>query len=300
MTGGNVKLQWKPDFGARWAALGIDFEMYGKDHSTNTPIYDKICRILGHLPPEHFTYELFLDENGQKISKTSGNGVSIEDWLKYASSESLSYFMYQKPKTAKRLHFDIIPKMVDEYHQQLRAYSNQDFSGKLNNPVWHIHGNSVPKSHMAIPFSMLLNLASVAGAEEKETLWGFIKRYQSEATPETHPDLDQAVGFAVAFYNDFVKPNKIYRKASEVEREAILDLREKLANYNGDLDAESLQSVVFSCGRERFDPLRKWFQALYEILLGASQGPRFGGFLALYGFEETIALIDSALEGKFL
>ena len=145
-----------------------------------------------------------------------------------------------------------------------------------------------------------LNLASVAGAEEKETLWGFIKRYQSEATPETHPDLDQAVGFAVAFYNDFVKPNKIYRKASEVEREAILDLREKLANYNGDLDAESLQSVVFSCGRERFDPLRKWFQALYEILLGASQGPRFGGFIALYGIEETIALIDSALEGKFL
>ena len=208
--------------------------------------------------------------------------------------------MYQKPKTAKRLHFDIIPKMVDEYHQQLRAYSNQDFSGKLNNPVWHIHGNSVPRSHMSIPFSMLLNLASVAGAEEKETLWGFIKRYQSEATPKTHPDLDQAVGFAVAFYNDFVKPNKIYREASEVEREAILDLREKLANYNGDLDAESLQSVVFSCGRERFDPLRKWFQALYEVLLGASQGPRFGGFIALYGIEETIALIDSALEGKFL
>jgi len=300
VTGGNVKFQWKPDFGARWAALGIDFEMYGKDHSTNTPIYDKICRILGHRPPEHFTYELFLDENGQKISKTSGNGVSIEDWLKYANSESLSYFMYQKPKTAKRLHFDIIPKMVDEYHQQLRAYSNQDLSGKLNNPVWHIHGNNVPESHMAIPFSMLLNLASVAGAEEKETLWGFIKRYQSEATPETHPDLDQAVGFAVAFYNDFVKPNKIYREASEVEREAILDLREKLANYNGDLEAVSLQSVVFSCGRERFDPLRKWFQALYEILLGASQGPRFGGFIALYGIEETIALIDSALEGKFL
>ena len=299
VTGGNVKLQWKPDFGARWAALGIDFEMYGKDHSTNTPIYDKICRILGHRPPEHFTYELFLDENGQKISKTSGNGVAVEEWLKYASSESLSYFMYQKPKTAKRLHFDIIPKMVDEYHQQLRAYSGQDFLGKLNNPVWHIHGNNVPNSNMAVPFSMLLNLASVSGAEEKGTLWGFIKRYQSEASPETNPDLDQAVGFAVAFYNDFVKPKKIYREANELEREAILDLKNKLSDYEGDLDAESLQSIVFSCGRERFDPLRKWFQALYEILLGASQGPRFGGFIALYGIEETIALIDSALDGNF-
>ena len=300
VTGGNVKLQWKPDFGARWAALDVDFEMYGKDHSTNTPIYDKISRILGHRPPEHFTYELFLDENGQKISKTSGNGVSIEQWLKYAGSESLSYFMYQKPKTAKRLHFDIIPKMVDEYHQQLRAYPEQDIKTKLNNPVWHIHGNDVPASRMAISFSMLLNLASVAGAEEKETLWGFIKRYQSEATPETHIDLDQAVGFAVAFYNDFVKPNKVYREASELEREAIVDLRDKLSNYGGDLDAESLQSLVFSCGRDRFDPLRSWFQALYEILLGASQGPRFGGFILLYGLEETIDLIDAALAGEFL
>jgi lysyl-tRNA synthetase class 1 len=208
--------------------------------------------------------------------------------------------MYQKPKTAKRLHFDIIPKMVDEYHQQLRAYPEQDIKTKLSNPVWHIHGNDVPASGMAISFSMLLNLASVAGAEEKETLWGFIKRYQSEATPETHIDLDQAVGFAVAFYNDFVKPNKVYREASELEREAIVDLRDKLRNYGGDLDAESLQSLVFSCGRDRFDPLRSWFQALYEILLGASQGPRFGGFILLYGIEETIDLIDAALAGEFL
>ncbi|MDA8742532.1 lysine--tRNA ligase, partial [bacterium] len=204
VTGGNVKLQWKPDFGARWAALGVDFEMYGKDHSTNTPIYDKICRILGQPAPEHFSYELFLDENGQKISKTSGNGVSIDEWLTYASTESLSYFMYLKPKTAKRMHFDVIPKAVDEYHQQLRAYEGQDDKARLNNPVWHIHGGDVPVSKMVVPFSMLLNLASVSGAEDKDQLWGFIKRYAPEASAETHADLDAAAGFAVRYYNDFV------------------------------------------------------------------------------------------------
>jgi len=194
VTGGNVKLQWKPDFGARWAALGVDFEMYGKDHSTNTPIYDKICRILGQPAPEHFSYELFLDENGQKISKTSGNGVSIDEWLTYASTESLSYFMYLKPKTAKRMHFDVIPKAVDEYHQQLRAYEGQDDKARLNNPVWHIHGGDVPVSKMVVPFSMLLNLASVSGAEDKDQLWGFIKRYAPEASAETHADLDAGGG----------------------------------------------------------------------------------------------------------
>ncbi len=298
VTGGNVKLQWKPDFGARWAALGVDFEMYGKDHSTNTPIYDSICRILGHRAPDHFSYELFLDENGQKISKTSGNGVSIDEWLTYASTESLSYFMYQKPKTAKRMHFDVIPKAVDEYHQQLRAYPTQDTKAQLNNPVWHIHGGDVPESKMVVPFSMLLNLASVAGAEEKDQLWGYIKRYAPEASAETHPDLDAAAGFAVRYYNDFVKPHKIYRAPTELEREALQDLRDKLAAWNGPADAEELQGLVFSCGRERFDPMRDWFKALYEVLLGASQGPRFGSFIALYGVEESVKLIDDGLAGK--
>jgi lysyl-tRNA synthetase class 1 len=298
VTGGNVKLQWKPDFGARWAALGVDFEMYGKDHSTNTPIYDSICRILGARAPEHFTYELFLDENGQKISKTSGNGVSIDEWLTYASSESLSYFMYQKPKTAKRMYFDVIPKAVDEYHQQLRAYVDQDDKARLANPVWHIHGGDVPESHMVVPFSMLLNLASVSSAEDKAQLWGFIQRYAPDATPETHPDLDQAAGFAVRYFNDFVKPTKVFRAPSDLEREALEDLRARLAVWDGGLDAEALQSEVFACGRERFDPLRGWFTALYEVLLGASQGPRFGGFIALYGVQETIDLIDRALAGE--
>ena len=298
VTGGNVKLQWKPDFGARWAALGVDFEMYGKDHSTNTPIYDRICEILGWKAPEHFTYELFLDDNGQKISKSSGNGISIDEWLSYASTESLAYFMYQKPKTAKRLYFDVIPRAVDEYHQQLRAYPGQDAAQQVANPVYHIHNGDVPESRMVVPFAMLLNLASVAHANDKDQLWGFIRRYAPDASPETHPDLDAAAGFAVKYYEDFVAPAKTYRAPTEVEREALTELRDQLAAYDGPVEDEALQSVVYAVGRDRFDPLRDWFKALYEVLLGASQGPRFGGFIALYGVDETVTLIDDALAGK--
>ena len=296
VTGGNVKLQWKPDFGARWAALDVDFEMYGKEHATNTAIYDRICQILGGQKPEHFSYELFLDENGQKISKSSGNGISIDQWLTYASTESLSYFMYLKPKTAKRMHFDVIPKAMDEYHQQLRAYADQDAAGRANNPVFHIHGHNVPASDMVVPFSMLLNLASVSGAEDKETLWGFIARYAPEASAEKNPQMDQAAGFAVRYYNDFVKPTKVFRDPTDQERAALADLADRLSNWDGGLDAEELQSMVFSVGKDHaFDPLRGWFTALYEVLLGASQGPRFGGFIALYGIDETIKLIQEKL-----
>ena len=298
VTGGNVKLQWKPDFGARWAALDVDFEMYGKDHSTNTPIYDRICQILGGRKPNHFTYELFLDDQGQKISKSSGNGLSIDEWLTYASTESLSYFMYLKPKTAKRMYFDVIPKAVDEYHQQLRAYATQDAAARANNPVLHIHGADVPVSTMVVPFAMLLNLASVSGAEDKEALWGFINRYAPDATPKTHADLDQAAGFAVRYYNDFVKPEKVFRLPDDRERTALTDLAQKLGEWDGGLDAEALQSLVFAVGKEHgFEPLRDWFKALYEVLLGASQGPRFGGFVALYGIQESIDLIESGLRG---
>jgi len=298
VTGGKVKLQWKPDFGARWAALGVDFEMYGKDHSTNTPIYDRICEILGAPAPEHFTYELFLDENGEKISKSKGNGLSIDEWLTYASTESLGYFMYQKPKTAKRLYFDVIPRAVDEYHQQLDAYPGQTPEQQAANPVWHIHGGAVPASDMVVSFAMLLNLASVAHAEEKAQLWGFIRRYAPQASPEANPGLDAAVGFALRYYNDFVKPAKVFRAPSEAEREALEALRDALAAYDGPVEDEALQSVVYAVGRDRFDPLRDWFKALYEVLLGASQGPRFGGFVALYGVPETIALIDKGLNGE--
>ena len=298
VTGGNCKLQWKPDFGARWAALGVDFEMYGKDHSTNTPIYDAICEILGTPAPHHFTYELFLDETGQKISKSSGNGISIDEWLSYASTESLSYFMFGKPKTAKRLYFDVIPKAVDEYHQQLRAYPDQDWAQKLSNPVHHIHNGTVPASDMVVSFAMLLNLASVAGAEDKETLWGFIRRYAPDASPETNPDMDQAAGFAVRYYNDFVKPEKTFRLPNDTERGALEDLVARLKVYDGPIEDEALQTLVFAVGKDHgFEPLRDWFRALYEVLMGASQGPRFGGFIALYGVNETIALIEAGLRG---
>ncbi|MBV1865073.1 MAG: lysine--tRNA ligase [Rhodobacteraceae bacterium] len=301
VTGGQVKLQWKPDFGARWAALGVDFEMYGKDHSTNTHIYDKICRILGVPAPAHFVYEMFLDEVGQKISKSSGNGISIDQWLTYASAESLSYFMYQKPKTAKRLHFDVIPKMVDEYHQQLRAFVTQDLKAQLNNPVWHIHNGQPPMSDMVVPFAMLLNLASASSAENTEQMWGFINKYAPDATPQTHPGLDAAAGHAVRYFHDFVKPKKVYRAPSDVEHAALADLATQLSGWDADADADALQSLVFAVGKEHgFDPLRDWFKAIYEVLLGASQGPRFGGFIALYGVPETVTLIEQGLNGDFL
>ena len=320
VTGGQVKLQWKPDFGARWAALGVDFEMYGKDHSTNTPIYDRICEILGAKKPEHFTYELFLDENGQKISKSTGNGISIDEWLSYASTESLSYFMYLKPKTAKRMHFDVIPKAVDEYHQQLRAYPGQDMAQKLANPVWHIHGGTPPVSDMVVPFSMLLNLASVSGASDAAGLWGFINRYAPDASPQNNPQLDQAAGFAVRYFRDFVKPTRRFRLPTDRERAAMEELVACLRDADKALDViarknaqegkdmplpavnwqddEFLQSIVFAIGKTHgFDPLRDWFSALYEVLLGASQGPRFGGFIALYGIDESVALIEEGLRG---
>ncbi|MEM6622573.1 MAG: lysine--tRNA ligase [Pseudomonadota bacterium] len=299
VTGGHVKLQWKPDFGARWAALGVDFEMFGKDHSSNAAVYDRICTILGAPAPEHYVFELFLDGEGQKISKSKGNGLTIDEWLTYASTESLSLYMFQKPRSAKRLHWDVIPRAVDEYHQHLRAYANQDADKRLANPAFHIHGHNVPASDMAVPFSMLLNLASASSAADKETMWGFIRKYAPDTSPETHPGLDAAAGFAVRYFQDFVKPSKVFRAASDKEHAALQDLRDRLAAWQGGTDAEELQNLVFAVGNEHgFEPLRDWFKAIYEVLLGASQGPRFGGFIALYGVEETIALINDALAGR--
>jgi lysyl-tRNA synthetase class 1 len=301
VTGGNVKLQWKPDFGARWAALDVDFEMYGKDHSTNTPIYDSICEILGGKKPEHFTYELFLDDQGQKISKSKGNGLTIDEWLTYAATESLSYFMYLKPKTAKRLWWDVIPKAVDEYHQQLRTYPAQDVDGQVNNPVWHIHGGNPPASDMVVPFAMLLNLASVAGATDAKGLWGFIRRYAPGASPETHPQLDQAAGFAVRYFHDFVAPKRVFRLPTDAERAAMADLLAGLRAW-GDApqEDEALMSLVRDTGKAHgYEALRDWFKAIYEVVLGSSEGPRLGSFIALYGVDESAALIERALAGEF-
>jgi lysyl-tRNA synthetase class 1 len=276
--------------------------MYGKDHSTNTPIYDSICEILGGRKPEHFTYELFLDDSGQKISKSKGNGLTIDEWLTYAATESLSYFMYLKPKTAKRLWWDVIPKAVDEYHQQLRAYPDQDIDAQVNNPVWHIHGGMPPASDMVVPFAMLLNLASVAGATDAKGLWGFIRRYAPGASPETHPQLDRAAGFAVRYFHDFVAPKRVFRLPTDTERAAMADLLAGLRGWGDQaVEDEALMSLVRDTGKAHgYEQLRDWFKAIYEVVLGSSEGPRLGSFIALYGVDESAALIERALAGEFV
>lgn len=297
VTGGHVKMQWKPDFGMRWAALGVDFEMYGKDHQTNGPIYSKICRILGAEPPLQYCYELFLDQNGEKISKSKGNGISVEQWLTYAPPESLSLYNFQKPRVAKKLYFDVIPRAVDEYVQFLDAFRREEPAKQLENPVWHIHNGNPPQYGSPISFALLLNLVSAANAETKEVLWGFIKRYAPEATPEDQPLLDQLAGFAVAYYRDFIQPTKKFRAPTEAELAAILDLQARLEAMGPDMrDGDEIQNMVFDVGKtHQFENLRDWFKALYEVLLGQEQGPRFGGFVALFGVTETLALIEERL-----
>ena len=297
VTGGNVKMQWKPDFGMRWAALGVDFEMYGKDHQTNGPIYSKICRILGAEAPVQYCYELFLDEKGEKISKSKGNGISVEDWLKYAPAESLSLYNFQKPRTAKKLYFDVIPKAVDEYIAFLDAYQREDDAKRVENPVWHIHNGSPPAISSPISFALLLNLVSAANAATKDVLWGFIGRYAPGSTPENQPLLDHLSGYALAYYQDFVKPTKKFRAPGDKERAAMLDLKTRLGEMDLELQtSEEIQNLVFAVGKEHgFENLRDWFKTLYEVLLGQEQGPRFGGFVALFGVDETIALMGEKL-----
>ena len=302
VTGGHVKLQWKPDFGMRWAALGVDFEMFGKDHQTNAPVYSRICRILGAEPPTQFVYELFLDQQGEKISKSKGNGLSVEEWLKYAPQESLKYYNFVKPKTAKRLFFDVIPKAVDEYMQHLAAYQGQDEAKRLENPVWHIHNGNPPQEVSPISFALMLNLASAASAHSTDVMWGFMGRYVEGATPQTHPMLDQLAGFAVRYFEDFVKPTKVFRAPNDMERAAMEDLLVRLRTMDADFrDAAEIQNEVFASGKSQaFENLRDWFKALYEVLLGQSQGPRFGSFVAIYGVTETIDLIERALRGDLV
>ena len=296
VTGGACKLQWKPDFGMRWAALGVDFEMFGKDHQDNAPIYSKICKILGARPPQQYVYELFLDEKGEKISKSRGNGISVDEWLAYAPPESLSLFQFQKPRAAKKLYFDVIPKAVDEYLTFLDKFPGETPERQIENPVWHIHGGQVPQWGSPVSFALLLNLVSAANAETREQLWGFIARYAPGTAAESHPLTDQLAGYAIRYYEDFVKPAKTYRAPNDQERAALTDLAEQLEAYSGEATSEALQTLTFSVGKAHaFENLRDWFKALYEVLLGQSQGPRFGGFVALYGVAETAGLIRDAL-----
>ncbi|MEP9386185.1 lysine--tRNA ligase [Mesorhizobium sp. KR9-304] len=312
VTGGRVKLQWKPDFGMRWAALGVDFEMFGKDHQTNAVIYDKICAILGGRPPEHFVYELFLDEVGQKISKSKGNGLTIDEWLTYAPTESLGLYMYQRPRQAKKLYFDVIPKAVDEYYSFLSAYPRQEWKERLGNPVWHMHDGNPPPIDLPVTFALLLNLVSASNAHDKAVLWGFISRHAPGMTPRTHPELDRLTDYAIRYFDDFVKPAKVYRAPDEVERQALAALEKALGELPADASGEAIQNAALNVARriERYQDHSKqspeggpgvsvaFFQMIYQVLIGQERGPRFGSFAALYGIPETRALIGKALAGQ--
>ncbi|MBL0936621.1 MAG: lysine--tRNA ligase [Rhizobiaceae bacterium] len=312
VTGGAVKLQWKPDFGMRWAALGVDFEMFGKDHQTNAVIYDRICEILDGKAPEHFVYELFLDENGQKISKSKGNGLTIDEWLTYAPTESLTLYMFQRPRQAKKLYFDVIPRAVDEYYQFLAAYPRQDWKERLGNPVWHIHDGNPPQIELPVTFALLLNLVSASNAHDKAVLWGFISRHAPGVTPKTHPELDRLTAYAIRYFDDFVKPTKAFRAPDEVEREALVALSEGLGALPAGADGEAIQNAALDVARsiERYQDHAKksptggpgvsvaFFQMIYQVLIGQERGPRFGSFVALYGIDNTRALIDKALKGQ--
>ncbi len=299
VTGGHVKLQWKPDWAMRWFALGVDYEMAGKDLIPSVELAGKIVKILGGTPPEGFNYELFLDEKGQKISKSKGNGLTMEEWLRYAPPESLALYMFNKPRAAKKLYFDVIPRAVDDYLTFVEKFDAAEPAQKLESPVLHIHNGVVPsavKGTAGLTFGLLLNLAGAANAESADVMWGFIRRYAPGASPETTPFLDKLVGYAVTYYQDFVKPTKQYRAPTEQERAAIAELRSVLAGLATDTPADQLQNQVFEVGKKHgFTELRTWFQALYEVLLGQTTGPRMGSFIALYGVNETVALIDKTL-----
>ncbi|MBA8877204.1 lysine--tRNA ligase [Phyllobacterium myrsinacearum] len=312
VTGGKVKCQWKADWAMRWTALGVDYEMAGKDLIDSVTLSSKICRAIGGRAPEGFNYELFLDDKGQKISKSKGNGLTIDDWLTYAPTESLALYMFQKPKTAKKLYFDVIPKAVDEYFTFLSAYQRQEWKERLGNPVWHQHYGNPPVLDMPVPFAMLLNLVSASNAENADVLWGFISRYAPGVTQENNPKLNELVTYAIRYFNDFVKPTKKFRPADEVELAALKAIDAQLAALPADADGNTIQNAMLDVARgiERYQDHTKkspeggpgvsvsFFQMLYEVLIGQERGPRFGSFVALYGINETRALIKKALTGQ--
>jgi lysyl-tRNA synthetase, class I len=324
VTGGRCKLQWKPDWAMRWYALGVDYEMAGKDLIDSIKLSSRIVRVLGAEPPAGFNYELFLDQNGQKISKSKGNGLTIEQWLAYASPESLSLFMFQKPTAAKRLYFDVIPRTVDDYLGFLTAYPRQGWKERLGNPVWHIHVGAPPEPEVlahdgdgraAISFAMLLNLVAVSNSEDPSVLWGFLRRHFPSASPQTHPRLDSLVRYAVAYFRDFVAPKKRYREADEVERGVLERISSKLSQLPANASADEIQHALYDIARPipryqdhaakgataaRPGVSNEFFNMVYAVLLGEDQGPRLGSFIAIYGLDETRALIAKALSGELV
>jgi lysyl-tRNA synthetase class 1 len=305
VTGGAVKLQWKPDWACRWAAFGVDYEMAGKDLIESVKVSSRICAILGGVPPEGFNFELFLDEHNQKMSKSKGNGLSLEEWRRYGTPESLVYYLFQSPRSAKRLSFDVIPKATDDYLQQLDAYNAPAAAGDnrpanpLDNPVWSVHGGAPPDHGSPVSFGLLLNLVSAANASDKAILWGFVRRQFPSASPESEPLLDRLSDYAIHYYEDFVRPGKRFRPPDARERAALADLAGRLRALPATCrDGELIQNEVYAVGKAAgFEPLRAWFTGLYEVLLGQSQGPRFGSFAAIFGLAETIGLIEAALQG---
>jgi lysyl-tRNA synthetase, class I len=329
VTGGHAKLQWKPDWAMRWVALGVDYEMAGKDLIDSVKLSGEIARALGGLPPEGFNYELFLDEKGQKISKSKGNGLTIDEWLDYGTPDSLRLFMYNKPREAKRLFFDVIPRQVDDYLTFLEKFPAQDAKARLMNPVWHLHAGLPPEPELVssgegnqpgttISFSMLLNLVAVANSEDPSVLWGFIRRYAPGVSSETHPRLDSLVKRAVRYFQDFVKPQKTYRLPDQAEAASLRRLADSLASFETEhrpATAEAIQEEIYNIGRAepRYQDLKakgataerpgvsiEWFNTIYQVLLGEQRGPRFGSFVALYGVKETRALIERALTGELV
>jgi lysyl-tRNA synthetase, class I len=302
VTGGACKMQWKADWAMRWVALDVDYEMAGKDLIDSVTLSSKITKAIGGRPPEGFNFELFLDDKGQKISKSKGNGLTIDEWLRYAPPESLSLYMFNSPRKAKRLYFDVIPKAVDEYIQHLGNYEGQGDEPvkQSQNPVWHIHGGHPPSEHVPLSFNLLLNLVSASNSEDRDVLWGFIRAYDKGATPENHPLLDRLVDYAVNYFKDFVAPTKSFRGPTDKERAGMEDLIgrfERVRDERPNDLGEALQTEVYAVGKEHeFEPLRDWFKALYEVLLGQSQGPRFGSFVALFGVDRSIALIREKLD----
>lgn len=299
VTGGHVKLQWKPDWAMRWTALDIDYEMAGKDLIESVRESSKLCRVMGGEPPVGFNYELFLDVEGKKISKSKGNGLTMEQWLRYGTPESLSWYMFQSPKSAKSLHFNVIPRAIDDYLSFIDQFGAQEPAKQIDNAVWSIHAGAPPQVASPVSFALLLNLVGVANASNKDQLWAYMARYLPEATPDNEPVLDQLMDRALNYYEDFVRPTKTFRAPTEQEAVAFRDLAARLRALPADTtDGELIQGEVYAVGKAHaFQPLRAWFAALYEVLLGDSQGPRFGSFAAIYGLPETIALIEKGANG---
>ena len=294
---GSCKLQWKVDWAMRWYALDVDFEMYGKDLIESAVLSSKIIKLLGKSNPSGFAYELFLDEKGEKISKSKGNGITIDDWLKYASPESLSLFMYQNPKRAKKLYREIVPKAVDEYLEFIEKGKTHNELQILLNPVWHVHNGVMPKEDTIMTFSMLLNLVEASNSNSRELLWKFVKKHKSNISEKNHPIFDQLIGYAIKYFNDVIKQNKKYKKPDEKEKKALLALIEALDECNDNMQPEDIQTKIYTVGKENGykDNLREWFKLIYEVIFGDANGPRMGFFISFFGVNETKQLIKDKI-----